>query len=430
MRVVDQGFHIAEKLGVSQSTTPEGFLLCESVPIARTGLMMYGDGEILAGDGEDILVASNDGMIRVTRHERDVFHVDTIASFLGKPVTDDHPDDMVTPHNWRQHAIGTTHNVRRGEGLLNDCLVADLLITDAAAIKAVQDGKREVSCGYDADYEQSEPGHAKQFNIIGNHVALVDRGRCGPRCAIGDKAMKTRDAAPKKVSFLDRLTAKLKGNTGALTADAVLALARDAEKEDEEEDKKKKEGESTKDAIAGFQKTIDSLPALIAAAVKDAVSPTVDAEDDDEDDDEDDSEEEKERKRKAKEDKEKGDTKDGARGTVRDAATIDAKTMRDVIQTIRSHAEVLAPGHQLSMPTFDSKGSPRVKFTDSMCACKRKALDVSYRTEAGRAAIEPFLAGRAANFDTMNAKTIDAVFTGAAALMATRNNDAAAFART
>ena len=62
---------------------------------------------------------------------------------------------------------------------------ADLAARTAAALTA--QGVTEVSLGYDADYEQTAPGVGRQTNIIGNHVALVERGRCGPRCAIGDR---------------------------------------------------------------------------------------------------------------------------------------------------------------------------------------------------------------------------------------------------
>ncbi len=90
----------------------------------------------------------------------------------------------------------------------DDILLADLLITDKAAIESVRAGLREVSCGYDADYEQIEPGRGRQRNIIGNHVALVEKGRCGSRCAIGDKDMPTQ--AKKKTRWTDfksRMTA-------------------------------------------------------------------------------------------------------------------------------------------------------------------------------------------------------------------------------
>lgn len=413
--VQDQAFHLEERLGTNQGVTPEGFLLCENVPIARTGMMLYGAGEIHV-NGE-FLDADENGIIRVTRDEDEVFHPRALSSFEGKSVTDDHPPEGVDPTNFRDFEIGTTHNVRRGDGAYSDCIVADLLIKDKNAIKAVQDGKREVSCGYDADYEQSEPGRAKQFKIVGNHVALVDRGRCGPRCSIGDKAMATRD---KKPSVLDRIRAALKGHTAdSLTKDQVAKFVADAEKADKEDDDDK----STKDAIAGFQKTIDALPGMIAAAVKDAMG-TRDA--DEEDEDEDDMTEDADKEDEDGDNQEMGNkVKIKDRDTVTDKnKTVDAATMRDVMQAVRSHAEVLAPGHKLHMPTTDAKLT-RLSFSDSMCNCKRKALDVAYRTEDGRKAIEPFLAGRTADFARMNAKTIDTIFTGAAIARGMVNNDAA-----
>ena len=164
--------------------TPEGFLLCQDVPIARIGTLLYGRGEIP--------VAPNaDGLIRITRDPEDVFHPNAILSFAGKPVTDEHPPQRVTPDNWKMHSIGVVLNPHQGDGRTeNDSLLyADLLIQDRVAIKDVMDGKREVSAGYDAEYEQVQPGEGKQHNIIGNHVALVERGRCGPICSIGDSAM-------------------------------------------------------------------------------------------------------------------------------------------------------------------------------------------------------------------------------------------------
>ena len=40
--------------------------------------------------------------------------------------------------------------------------------------------------GYNAFYEQTAPGLGRQKDIHCNHVALVDEGRCGKRCAIMD----------------------------------------------------------------------------------------------------------------------------------------------------------------------------------------------------------------------------------------------------
>lgn len=171
--------HVVEQLGTKRSKTPEGFLLCEDVPIARTGMMLYGPGEVPIKVGVD-------GIARVTRDAVALFDPRTLASLNGKAVVDEHPDVDVTPANWRKLAVGIVLNARRGEGDDSDVILADLLITERQAIEDVNAGKREVSMGYEADYEQTGDGEGRQTNIIGNHVALVVKGRCGPRCAIGD----------------------------------------------------------------------------------------------------------------------------------------------------------------------------------------------------------------------------------------------------
>src|SRR5689334_5869986 len=118
-------FYTSEQLGTTQSLTPDGFLLCKEVPIARTGTMLYSEGEVP-------VQADRDGIIRIHRDADEVFAPNAITSFDGKPVTNDHPPEKVNPHNWRNYAVGTVLHPRRGDGLLtnNDFLYADLLIQD------------------------------------------------------------------------------------------------------------------------------------------------------------------------------------------------------------------------------------------------------------------------------------------------------------
>ena len=200
------------QIGRTQSLTPEGYLLCRGVAIARTGELRYHESE-LPVDPDPA------GMITITRSPEEVFSPTTIASFEGKPVTIEHPDEFVNPSNWREHEVGTVSNVRRGEGIEDDMLIADLLVKDADAIEHVRRDRPEVSCGYESEYEQTAPGYAVQRSIVGNHVALVDRGRAGPRCAIRDRAAfpfadpepfpfpKTKDLFMKKQSRDFLLTA-------------------------------------------------------------------------------------------------------------------------------------------------------------------------------------------------------------------------------
>lgn len=185
-------FFIASQLSERIAETPEGYLLCEAVPIARTGELVYAPQEtpIPAGDGQTI----------ITRGAADLFAAETLASFEGKPVTLEHPPDFVTPDTWKQYAVGTVQNVRQGEGADSDKLLADLLLTDARAIEAVRAKRlRELSCGYDAEYFADAPGKGRQTTIRGNHVALVSAGRCGSACAIQDAAPGAFSTMKKKL---------------------------------------------------------------------------------------------------------------------------------------------------------------------------------------------------------------------------------------
>ena len=156
---------------------PEGYLLCLNVPVARTGTQEYLPEELgLPGGG---------ALIPVYRPEAEVFSPETIASFEGMPVTNDHPPEGVDVSNIRALQKGHAHNIRRGSGKEADLLLADLIITDPKLIDLVLSGKREISCGY--TYELCEEnGQYIQRKIRGNHVAVVDAGRAGPRVSIKD----------------------------------------------------------------------------------------------------------------------------------------------------------------------------------------------------------------------------------------------------
>ena len=157
---------------------PEGYLLCLNVPVARTGTQEYLPGE-LGLTGSDL--------VPVERPEAEVFSPETIASFEGMPVTNDHPPEGVDVSNIRALQKGHAHNIRRGSGEESDLLLADLIITDPHLIALILDeGKREISCGY--TYELCEEnGRYIQRKIRGNHVAVVDAGRAGPRVSIKDE---------------------------------------------------------------------------------------------------------------------------------------------------------------------------------------------------------------------------------------------------
>lgn len=155
--------------------TPEGYLICKDVPIARTGPQDYLARELML-DGDP------DRVITVQRYPEDVFEDATLASLEGKPVTDGHPPENVGPENYAAYTKGHVQNVRRD----GDYIVADLYINDANLANEVRNNvKREVSCGYLCNYVPDGAGY-KQSRIRGNHVAVVPKGRAGAAVAIKD----------------------------------------------------------------------------------------------------------------------------------------------------------------------------------------------------------------------------------------------------
>ncbi len=178
----DGRFLTTEKISPLKEKTPEGYLLCRDVPISRVGSFEYSAAEV----GLPSLTGSS---VHVLRPEEQIFNPETIASFEAKPVVIGHAR-FADPDNWREIAVGTTQNVRRGEGDKSDFLLADLLLTDRKAIEAVESGDlKEVSCVYDADTQETPQG-IEQIGIVGNHVALVVSARCSG-CKIGDGSMTT-----------------------------------------------------------------------------------------------------------------------------------------------------------------------------------------------------------------------------------------------
>lgn len=211
-------YFFTTRLGNTRFLLADGSVLFKAVPIGRTGEQEYDATE------RPDLIPDARGKVIVRRTPEEVFSECAIASFEGMAVTIGHPRDFsgkivfITPANWRQLAHGHIQNVRRGEGTQSDLLLADVIVKTPEGLKAIDSGNDEVSCGYDADYEQISPGIAAQSAITGNHLALVPNGRAGLRCKIGDsmpgttknwvrrllKARRTNDA-DEMVNLIDNL---------------------------------------------------------------------------------------------------------------------------------------------------------------------------------------------------------------------------------
>lgn len=147
----------------SATKTDEGFILDTPV-VSRTGVFDY---------------LNEDGSIRREyRPPEEVFNADSLASLKGKPITVEHPDELVTDSNAKYLTIGTMLSEGRKDG---ENLVTDIVIHSPSDMG----NRRGLSLGYSLDLEET-PGEingerydAIQRNIRYNHLSIVKNGRAG-----------------------------------------------------------------------------------------------------------------------------------------------------------------------------------------------------------------------------------------------------------
>jgi hypothetical protein len=188
--------------------TADGYLIATAKSV-RTGIQLYAGSEVGMADK---------AVVRVYRPAEEVFADASLQSFSHAPVTNDHPAEAVTADNWAKLAVGEVSTAAKKDG---EWVHLPLVLKDAAAIKSVEDGKRELSAGYNCDLDwtpgktaDGQPYDAIQRNIKINHLALVDRARAGSQARIGDGAWgasPTHDATPHKEPTMTLKTVTVDG---------------------------------------------------------------------------------------------------------------------------------------------------------------------------------------------------------------------------
>lgn len=144
-----------------------------------------------------------DGTVqRELRLPEEVFSPKTLNSMKLKPVTLNHPTELVTIDNADRLQVGSLGDNpswtkewehRNWEEVTDgiNCAI-DIIITKKDAVDAVLNGKQALSMGYTCDLEIAEPGAAWcgieydfiQRNIRYNHCAIVDSARAGDNARI------------------------------------------------------------------------------------------------------------------------------------------------------------------------------------------------------------------------------------------------------
>lgn len=406
-------------IGPNRSLLPDGSMLCRNVPIARTGWMHYMPGETPIEPSKQ---PGASPVCFVHRGPEALFADEFMRSVVGIAIVHEHPPVPVTPANFAHLGKGFVLRCWRGDGQDSDCLMADLIIKDKWLIEQIDRNKREVSLGYEAHYEQTGEGKGEQSDLLANHLALVEKGRCGPRCAIGDE-----DTISSTVINEDiHMTTQAKPGTRAripLTeararvADALadlenaetaedkgvtvhVHLGAEAKKEEEVKDPVPTEKAVTLDAAveerftkieAGqseLKGTLETILKAVTAGGAAAPQKTEATEEDLE--------------------------------TISEAtATMDSAALANGYQQFVAQAEILAPGFKL--PTFDA-AAKRHATVDRMCNGRRAVLGALQASAEGSALLASVNGGK--EFDVIGATCPDVAvaFKAAATAKAAANN--------
>lgn len=227
-------------LATERVYSDEGFL---QVParISRVGIQNYTAAEMGLTDREP------NEIIRVYRPPSEVFSEKSLSSFANKPVTDNHPSELVTADNAKELSVG-----HAGPDVFRDGDFAKTMlhITDSTAINKIESGKVELSNGYIADIDwtpgvtpSGEQYDAVQRNIKGNHIAIVEKGRAGSACKLSDNLPNEDKIKMPKIT-IDGVDYEVIEQVGQAVNKLQTRLA-DAEKETKEKDEelKKKDEE-------------------------------------------------------------------------------------------------------------------------------------------------------------------------------------------
>jgi len=211
-KVVDMNQFRFDRGSIDSHFDNNGFLRVDGLA-AKVGIMSY---------------INTDGSVRheLVTHET-LFNADSIQSLKGVPVTNNHPPVLINPENYNQYSGGSVTDSKRSDSALS----VSLSINNNDAIEAVKSGKKELSCGYAVELDntpgtwQGQNYDAIQTKRIYNHLAIVNKGRAGSECRLNLDAAEQINPQTKQREKEAMAEIKLPSGLSVNVDDAAVATA-------------------------------------------------------------------------------------------------------------------------------------------------------------------------------------------------------------
>jgi len=175
-------------------------------PISMVGVFPY-TGESIDYDGAMGLEKKK--IYYVFRSPEELFARDAIDSFNGLPIIIGHTmlgKDFTKVDD--RNADGCIYNVRQSMDMPEYLIGEFTIYTEKMKNLLNRGGVKDLSLGYRCQYVPCEGIYDgmqyqfKQVNLRGNHLALVEHGRCGSSVCVCDQAL-TFDQLPEEIQNMD-----------------------------------------------------------------------------------------------------------------------------------------------------------------------------------------------------------------------------------
>ena len=231
------------KMETHQNEDENGFLEIKNTNLSKVGVFEYlgrsiDDGNSFFANGQRMNL-NPDQIYYIYRPQEELNNQECIESFEMKPFINEHPNlllgkDGIPAEN--KGIEGAVKNIHFENGYLK----GDIYVYSDRSIEDIKSGKRDISVGYRCNYESINGIYNGikydmiQKDIRGNHIALVEEGRCGSDVAIFD-----HKSISKKVFMFDSAELKM--------PEEIKEKMKDEEMEDEEMKDEEMKDEEMKD---------------------------------------------------------------------------------------------------------------------------------------------------------------------------------------